>query len=47
MTYTVIRSARHFKHWAEKEFGPNWYKEQQVIKTYGLEQLKRLYPSLF
>ena len=45
--YVQIKSSSSFQKWAEKKIGEYWYKDKKIIKTYGLDQLKKLYPDLY
>lgn len=42
-----IASAVGFEKWALRNKGSNWYQDEEILKYYGIEQLKRLYPKYF
>lgn len=42
-----IKNKEAFRKWAERDKGRYWFRDNSIIKTYGLDQLKDLYPDVF
>ena len=40
---TYIRYPSAFARWADKNFGIDWYKNSELIETYGVNRIKNIY----